>query len=135
MQRLLNDRLDGLDLTHDLMVSKTQDAESALFEPSRSTGVSVHLLRVLSTIDFDHELGLQAYKIQDIETVRMLSPKSITLQLAPTQVHPKALLGFAHCFAKLPATLFERWLDASESCRHLKRWTPILAFPLGRGKE
>jgi len=63
MQRMLNDRLDGLDLTHDLMVPKTQDAESALFEPSRSTGVPVHLLQVLSTIDFDHELGLQAYKI------------------------------------------------------------------------
>ena len=63
MQRLLNDRLDSLGLTHDLMVPKTQDAESALFEPSRSTGVPVHLLHVLSTIDFDHELGLQAYKI------------------------------------------------------------------------
>ncbi len=84
MQRLANDRRDSLDLTQDLMVPETQDPESALFQPCRSTGVSVHLLRVLSTIDFDHELGLQAYKIQDIETVRMLSLKSITLQLAPT---------------------------------------------------
>ena len=131
MQHLANDRRDSLDLTQDLMVPETQDAESALFQPCRSTGVSVHCCAC-----FHHRLRSRAWPpgIQNPRH-RNRTPKSTTLQLAPTQVHPKTFLGFAHRFAKLSATLFERWRNASESCRHLTRSTPILAFPLGGGRN
>jgi hypothetical protein len=60
---------------------------------------------MLTAIDLDHQLGLEAGKVDDIRPHRMLAPESMACQLPQAQVFPQGLLGVRHVAAQLTRLL------------------------------
>lgn len=64
------------------MVCKTQHPNAFLFfQPASTLCIVLHLLHVLTSIEFDGEFGFGAIKIKDISAYRVLTAEIRAVQL------------------------------------------------------
>jgi hypothetical protein len=96
--------VNALDHTFDILenfvVPKSQDAKALLCKPSRPFSVGIDAQRVLASIDFNDEFGLEADEIGHEGSDRRLTPEMTTIDLFASQTEPETLFGVGHATAK-----------------------------------
>ncbi len=70
------------------MIPESQDAKPLGLQPCGALCIRDDLLPVLSSIDFDDQLPLKAYKINDVSAQHLLPSKLVSLQLSHAKVLP-----------------------------------------------
>ena len=85
--------LDALDEREYFSVRESQDSIPATPQPLISDLVVRLLLNVLTTVDLNHKVLLQADKIDDVLTHRMLPAKLVSREAAQTQRTPEGAFG------------------------------------------
>ena len=85
----------------DVDVPEAQHAIAMLAEPDVSRCVVVLPFGMLSAIDFDHEVALQADEIDDVGTDGMLAPKAVAAELTPPQEIPEPIFDFGRQLAEM----------------------------------
>lgn len=94
-----------LGLQQDLVVPEAQHPVSLLLEEPTASLVVAFLVQVLTAIDLDHELLLQADEIEDVGADRMLPAELVPEHLPPTKVRPEVALGYGGVVSELSTVL------------------------------
>jgi hypothetical protein len=92
-------------IAHHFVVPKAQNAESRALETIRARRVFRVTRVMLAAIDLNGKHSLQADKIDDVITKRMLPAKFETRKLFPSQKAPHAPLGIGHVVTQAPLQL------------------------------
>ena len=103
-----------------LAVPEPDDLKSARLEHLRPLGVVIGLIKVLSAVEFDDQLGVDAGEIGDVAVNRKLAAELEPVELASSQRPPEACLNLRLLGAQGSRTA------GSASYDHLKR---PLTFP------
>jgi hypothetical protein len=101
-----------------------QDAVTFACKPAIPESVPSDLIvvRVLTTIDFDHQATLETDEIDNVSTNRMLPPKARAVDAAATQCSPQPTFRIAHIVAQVPRALVDHKRGYLTSARPV---TPI----------
>jgi hypothetical protein len=103
---LFDSREDGGQGVQHLIVTEAEDSQTIALQVSLAFIVGFGLLNVYRTIDFDHEAGLDAVKVNDEWTDRVLTSKLEALHAFPPYCLPKAFFRLgrlpSHLFCLLP---------------------------------
>jgi len=75
IHRVINNFNNRIDPLKDIVIPKSKDVITFLFQKSGSTCILVFLGDVLSSIQLDNETLFQATKIRDIRTHGVLAPE------------------------------------------------------------
>ncbi len=98
LKRSMNGFENSLKFTQYLTVPESQHAKAIPCKRGIALLVG-YGIRMLSTIDFDHELPLDADKIQDICVVGMLTPELAAANLASSKRLPQPSFRIRRCIA------------------------------------
>jgi hypothetical protein len=79
-------------LSQDLIVPKADYSKTLGLKKACSRFVLRNCIRVLSTTQFHNQMLFGAYKVRNVWPDRVLSPESVSVQLAISQTHPKMAL-------------------------------------------
>ena len=88
-QRIPYRLLDCLDISQDVLIPESQDAEPLSFQPCRPVCIRCDLFRMLASIYFDNQSLLKTYKINDVRAQWLLPPELLSLQLSEANVLPQ----------------------------------------------
>jgi hypothetical protein len=83
----------AFNILEDIVVPEAQDREAIRFERHRARSISIDRKVVLASIEFDNEPSLEACKVQDEITVRVLAAELAAFDLTAAQALPKPMLG------------------------------------------
>ncbi len=108
-----------LQLRQDLMIPEPNYSVPYALKPSGPFGVLLHMHSMLSSVHFDDHLSLQAHKVHNIRSDRMLSAELIPVDLAQPQLPPQGAFGICWTLPQRPGFPVH---------------PPILPFPLTGGK-
>jgi len=75
-----------------LIVPKSQHTKPLLFNVTIAQRIMCPLLVMLSTVEFNHQLRLEAREIGDVAPDRNLPPRSVPAQLSTAYETPQAAL-------------------------------------------
>jgi hypothetical protein len=92
-QRPPDDLADYVQLATDFIVPKSQHTVAVRLQPARSRRVFLYPVRVLTAVDFDDQLALEADEVDNISPEDVLSPKFVAVELAQPQPAPEDPLG------------------------------------------
>ncbi len=87
-QRISDPLNDQIDLTDDLIIPKPQHLVSRIAEKLTSTFVTIRLIRMLRTINFNDQLRLEANEICNKGPDGILPSELKSLHLVPAQSRP-----------------------------------------------
>ncbi len=86
------------------MIPVTEHPEPGLTQKGIPPPVVAHRFRMLTAIELHHQVCLEAGKIHDIGTDRMLTAKPAAFQLSPSEMSPEMAFSISCLTAKLPGT-------------------------------
>jgi len=78
-----------------IVVPEPDDSPAVIFEPSRSPRI-VSAVGMLAAVEFNDQTPLDADKIGEKDTNRMLATEFVAAQLPIAHQPPKAVLGIGH---------------------------------------
>jgi hypothetical protein len=133
---------DRIRVLQHFIVRNTQDSQAEFLQAPRAFGVARDASRigVLTAVQLDHQIRLEANKIDDISANRMLSPELKAEQLFSPQQTPQFPLGIGGLGAKTSGEGSQSWrpIVTSEhgnriACSADASRTPTPTLPLGTG--
>jgi hypothetical protein len=87
-----------VDISQYVVIPESQHPISEPAQKSSSLLIVSFLIGMLSAIDFDHQLGVQAKEVDDVRLDGLLPPKLRPGESAIAQVVPKDILGIRLIF-------------------------------------
>jgi hypothetical protein len=125
---------NAIDVLEHLIVPETHHPIAARRKPGIAHTVSIDVVTMLSTIDLNDELRVEAREVDDVMTNRYLSAKSKAFNLSLPNAMPERAFGIGHVTAQVSRITV--WHSTKFAEHPVPATPPTLPSPSrGEGKE